>query len=265
MFIEEITVTENLEVGKGYYLLKGKAKGGVLEGKPGQFYMLKTKNKGQVLRRPISLHSINKEKKRIEFYYETLGEGTKEFASLKEGETLNIQGPLGNGFDMDHKGKKVVIVGGGMGMAPLKLLGQWLEVENEVTYILGGRNQEALEVVKVFEGIGDKQIITSDDGSIGVKGYTTDRLKEHLEKEKTDIIFSCGPHIMMEKVGEIGVENNIPTFVSLEKRMACGVKACVGCSIKTKKGMKKVCYDGPVFNFEDLIDTKTEFKGGCNG
>jgi dihydroorotate dehydrogenase electron transfer subunit len=213
--------------------------------------MLKPLDNALILRRPISIHNIDRENGILEFYYEVVGKGTKELSSLKVGDMINIQGPLGNGFSTDIKNKKIAIIGGGMGIAPLKELIKQLNKENEVIFIAGGRDKHALEIL---ENINFKNtIIVSDDGSIGEKKNTVEKLKEILKTEKIDMISTCGPHIMMEKVAEVAHENNIYCEVSLEERMGCGTGACMGCSIETTKGMKKVCKDGPVFDSKEVI------------
>ena len=263
-FLKDGKIIENKEIGTGNYLLKVKIDGMMIIPKAGQFYLLKCKNEIRILKRPISLHFVNKDEKVLEFVYKTIGEGTKEMSFYNIGETINIQGPLGTGFDVKPKNKKAVIVGGGIGLAPLKQLIHELKNENEVIFIAGGRDKEALEILENFDLGGIELMTCSDDGSCRRKALVTELLNEVLEKEKVDIIYTCGPHIMMEKVAGIAQENNTRCEVSMEERMACGVKACVGCSIKTTIGMKKVCYDGPVFdsrilavNDKDLVEDRT--------
>ena len=259
MFLEDVKIIENINIANNYYLMKVEGIEIPKHSKPGQFFMLETKDKSMVLRRPISLHNV--EGNNLEFYYEALGKGTKEFTTLKAGETMNIQGPLGNGFDIDVEDKNIVVIGGGMGMAPIKYLVKNLVNNNNVTFIGGGRNEGAIKITDRFnfENL-DKKIVT-DDGSFGIKGNTVDVLKEILKEKKVDIIYTCGPHGMMEAIGKVAQENNVRCQVSLEERMACGIKACVGCSILTKKGMQRVCHDGPVFESVDIVDVDVESTG----
>lgn len=253
--VEDAVILENKKLGEGYYLMTVKSPKIAEQAVAGQFSMLKPKNEIRILRRPISIHSINREKGEMEYYYEVLGKGTEEFSQLKEGETINIQGPLGKGFDLDMKDKHIVAVGGGLGIAPLKELLDILKKENKTVHIAGGRDKEALGILENF----DSEIETlaaTDDGSMGYKGRTTEVLEDYLKNNKVDIIYTCGPHIMMEVVARIARRNNIRCQVSLEERMACGVKACMGCSIQTTKGMQKVCHDGPVFEADEVIDVE---------
>ncbi|MGL6024880.1 MAG: dihydroorotate dehydrogenase electron transfer subunit [Cetobacterium sp.] len=264
MFLEDCKVLENYRVGEDYYLMKIESKKASQHSKAGQFFMIKVKNEIRILRRPISLHYADKDRNILEFYYEVKGGGTKEFAVLKAGDNLNIQGPLGTGFTTELKGKKCVVVGGGMGIAPTKLLIDKLKKENEVIFIAGGRSKSALNILQNLNLEGVKTYITTDDGSLGEKGNVVAVLNKILVEEKIDIVQTCGPHKMMEAVAEVSLKAGVFCEVSLEERMACGVKACVGCSIKTLAGMKKVCYDGPVFDSSIIVDINPKENTGCN-
>lgn len=267
MFLEDCKVLENRQVFGTYYLMKLKGEKSINVARAGQFYMLQCKGQGTILRRPISLHYISKKDNTIEFYYEVKGLGTVEFSQLKEGDTLNLQGPLGNGFTTDVTGKKIVVVGGGMGIAPTKLLIERLkENGNKVIFICGGRSHGAVAILKNIDTEGVETYITTDDGSCGTKGNVTIPLREILSKGGVDAVYTCGPHKMLEFVGKVAGEFGVYCEVSLEERMACGVKACVGCSILTNEGMKKVCHDGPVFDSKIIIDInpKNPLPCDCN-
>ncbi len=265
MFLEDCRVLENKQVSGSYYLMKLTNNKSVDVANAGQFFMLQCKNKATLLRRPISLHYINKETNTIEFYYEIKGEGTKEFKELKEGDTLNLQGPVGTGFDTNVEGKTIVVVGGGMGIAPMKLLIERLKAKNKVIFICGGRDSKSLEILRNMNLTGIDTLITTDDGSLGAKGNVTGPLREVLGKEEVYSVYTCGPHKMMEFVALIADEYKVNCAISLEERMACGVKACVGCSILTKDGMKKVCHDGPVFDSKIIVDANPDKVASCCG
>lgn len=254
MFLEDCKIIENKQVANSYYLMKVIGNKTVEAAKPGQFYMLQCKNGATILRRPISLHYADKEKNILEFYYEVKGAGTNEFKSLKNDDTINIQGPLGNGFSTDSENKNIVVIGGGMGIAPTKFLLETLSKNNNVFFIAGGRNADSVKILENIDLANIKSFVATDDGSVGTKGNVTIPLKEIIKNNKIDAIYTCGPHVMMLAVGKIANENNIYCELSLEERMACGVKACVGCSIMTKVGMRKVCHDGPVFDSKIIID-----------
>lgn len=263
MYLEDCIVESNIKVSEKYYLMRVKSEKMIEKTKPGQFFMLKLKNEIRILKRPISIHYVDKENKILEFYYEIKGEGTKEFSKLRKNEVINIQGALGNGFNTDIKNKKCIVIGGGMGIAPIKFLAKKLMVENEVIVLLGGRDKESIKITKNFQGMDIK--IATDDGSVGRKGDLVEYLEEILKTEKVDFIQTCGPHKMMEKVGEVAMRNSIPCEISLEARMACGVKACVGCSIKTKSGMRRVCHDGPVFMADEVVEVELNIPCSCEG
>lgn len=253
--VENAVILENRALADGYYIMRVKSTKIAEEAVAGQFSMLQPKNTIRILRRPISIHSVDKVNGEMEYYYEVLGAGTKEFATLNAGDTINIQGPLGKGFDVEIENKSVVAVGGGLGIAPLKELLVQLQDKNKVVNIAGGRNAKHLSILSSFPST-IETLTSTDDGSMGHHGTTVDVLREYLKENKVDIIYTCGPHVMMVAVARVAKEFGIRCQVSLEERMACGVKACMGCSIPTTKGMQKVCYDGPVFEAEEVIDVE---------
>ena len=151
-----------------------------------------------------------------------------------------------------------------MGIAPMKLLIESLSEKNNVIFICGGRNAESVKILENMNLEGVETIITTDDGSVGRKGNVTGPLREILSERKIDGVYTCGPHIMMEFVAKTAEEFGVYCEVSLEERMACGVKACVGCSILTNQGMKKVCHDGPVFDSRIVIDVNPKETVPCS-
>lgn len=254
MYLENCEIIENKLVAGKNYLMVLKGDKTIGQSKAGQFFMLQCKNGIFFLRRPISLHYVDKENKELEFYYEVKGQGTKDLANLKKGDVINIQGPLGHGFTTDINNKNILVVGGGMGIAPMKLLIEKLKRNNKVDFIAGGRNKEAVEILNNFSKKDYNKYVVTDDGSIGEKGNVILIMEKLLKEKKYDLVMTCGPQKMMEAVAKVSLDNSIECEISLEARMACGVKACVGCSIKTKKGMQKVCYDGPVFDAKDIVE-----------
>ena len=250
MFLEDCIIIDNIQISDDKYLLRVKSKESYKYSKAGQFFMLKSST---FLRRPISLHYIDNDV--LEFYYQVKGEGTKYLSKLKKDDTINIQGPLGNGFDTSIQNKKVLIVAGGMGIAPIKLLIEKLIANNSITLIMGGANESAIKIMQRFNTNNIELYITTDDGSVGDKCNTVDKTKEILKEKSFDIIYTCGPTIMMKGLIKVARENNIQCYASLEERMACGVNACLGCNIEIKDEnsengymLKKVCHDGPVFD-----------------
>ncbi|WP_304354584.1 dihydroorotate dehydrogenase electron transfer subunit [Brachyspira innocens] len=251
MFLEDSVVIDNIQISDDKYIIKVKSKESYKYSKAGQFFMLKSNT---FLRRPISIHYIDNDI--LEFYYQVKGEGTKYLSQLEKDDILNIQGPLGNGFDISFKDKNILLAAGGMGIAPFKLLiEKLLYNNNSMTLIMGGANETAIKIITRFDTSSIDLYITTDDGSVGDKGNTVDKTKELLKQKNFDIIYTCGPTVMMKGIVNIANENNILCYASLEERMACGVNACLGCNIEIKDNnlengytLKKVCHDGPVFD-----------------
>lgn len=220
---------------------------------PGQFVHIKVR--GFQLRRPISLCEIDREKGTIRIVFEVRGEGTEELSRLNQGELIDVMGPLGKGFTMLSPDKKVVVVGGGIGVPPMletaKHYGQ------NATAITGFRSANAVILAEDFQRIGADHILCTDDGTMGEKGFVTAALKRRLSQGTVDLICACGPHMMLKGVVELAQQFQVPCQVSLEERMGCGVGACLVCACKTVKNgeeyLSHVCKDGPVFQAEDVI------------
>ena len=219
------------------------------QAKPGQFISVYSNDSGRVLPRPISICEIDREKGALRIVYRIAGKGTAEFSSMKAGETLDILGPLGNGFPMDViKGKRVFMMGGGIGIPPMVQTAK--EAEAEVTVIAGYRNSEIF-LKEELEANGTL-VVATEDGSVGTKGNVMDAIREnHLE---ADVIFACGPTPMLRAIKAYAEEKNSPCWISMEERMACGVGACLACVCKSKEidshshvHNKRICKDGPVF------------------
>jgi len=225
----------------------------------GQFVEVKV-NDGMdpLLRRPISIHSTRGAK--VKLLYEIIGKGTQILSARKPGDFLDVIGPLGNGFEyagiVKKPGKrKNILVAGGMGVAPLVFLVEKMGLCKPLI-LIGARSKEQILCSREFNALGCKVIIATDDGSLGFKGKVTELLKEVLSEiqqaNKPENIYACGPQLMLKAVAQISCENNIASQLSLERHMACGFGACLGCVISTKSGYKRVCKDGPVFSGKEL-------------
>lgn len=219
------------------------------QAKPGQFISVYSNDSGRVLPRPISICEIDREKGALRIVYRIAGKGTKEFSGMKAGETLDILGPLGNGFPMDViKGKRIFMMGGGIGVPPMVQTAK--EAEAEVTVIAGYRNGEIFLKEELEQN--GTLVIATEDGSVGTKGNVMDAIREnHLE---ADVIFACGPTPMLRAIKTYAEENGILCYISMEEKMACGVGACLACVCKSKDvdhhshvHNKRICKDGPVF------------------
>ena len=217
----------------------------------GQFVQIAAE--GFFLRRPISICDIDKEKGTLRLVFEVRGKGTDKISELNIEQNIDMIAPLGNGFKV-LIGKKAICVGGGIGTPPMlgiaKLYGE------NARAISGFRNAGIAILQDDFKAAGAKAILCTDDGSAGIKGFVTDALKAEIEKEKPDIIYACGPMVMLKGVAAIAGQNGIECQVSLEQRMACGVGACLVCVCRTVKDGKEifshVCKDGPVFDSKEV-------------
>jgi len=234
---------------------------------PGQFVYIKCSNNNYpLLRRPMSIHRIDKEKGEICILFQTKGEGTKLLAQRHPGDYIDIIGPIGNGFFVNPKSKKVIIVGGGIGVAPLQALIEKLVSERkDVRVLIGALRKEMVLCEERIANCGAKVDVCTDDGSYMYKGFVTDLLEDAIQGGwLADQVFACGPEPMLKKVAAITVEANMPCQVSLEERMGCGIGACMTCvcKIKIKTDVaateencqyKRVCVDGPIFEASKVV------------
>ncbi|WP_346354939.1 dihydroorotate dehydrogenase electron transfer subunit [Azotosporobacter soli] len=220
---------------------------------PGQFLHLRCREIGAdpLLRRPISISDIDRAVGRLTLLYKIVGKGTALLAQLEADEWVDCMGPLGNGFAL--RGEKPLLVGGGMGLAPLVALAKAL-CPRPTEILLGGRGKEELFWTEAFASSCQNAHLTTDDGSAGLKGTVVDLLPQLLAAGGYDSVYTCGPRPMMEKIAALAKEYGIDCQVSLEEYMACGVGACLACSCaKTNGGRAKICLDGPVFDAEEVF------------
>ncbi|MDM8534686.1 dihydroorotate dehydrogenase electron transfer subunit [Clostridiaceae bacterium HSG29] len=212
---------------------------------PGQFFMIKNVELHPLLNRPISVSSYNETE--IEFGIKIVGTGTENFSKLRVDDEIFLMGALGNGFDLKKEYKKVLLVGGGIGVEPLKGAAMELNKMGIFTKMFLGFNNECFDI-DIFKKIANEVITFSEaENKADFIGYPTDILNDELSKSDYDAVFTCGPKILMKKVNEISKANNVETQLLLEERMACGIGACLGCTCETVNGYKKVCEDGPMF------------------
>lgn len=221
------------------------------EMRPGQFVQLKSPAANDTfLRLPISINFVDESANQLWLLVQMIGEGTKALASLREGDTLNLVLPLGNGFSVDSAQGEVLLVGGGVGIAPMLHTGKVLcDKGITPTFLLGARSASGVLERKLFEKLGPL-FITTEDGSQGEKGFVTQH--SILSQKRFDKIMVCGPKPMMVAVARYAANKQIDCEVSLENMMACGLGACLCCVEKTVKGNVCVCTEGPVFNINQL-------------
>ena len=251
-YVLDMMVVSNEKLGDKHILTKLTTREPLPEMRPGQFAEVRVDNSpATFLRRPISLHYVDREKNELWLLIQLVGEGTRKLASLKSGDTLNLVLPLGNGFSRPAENQKnLLLVGGGVGIAPLLQLGSELKREGYCpTFLLGARSGKDLLQMQEFEKVG-RVLVTTEDGTLGEKGFVTNH--SVLEEETFDKIYSCGPTPMMKAVASFAKKNSVECEVSLENKMACGLGACLCCVTETQHGHKCVCSDGPVFNINEL-------------
>ncbi len=221
--------------------------------KPGQFVMVYPANASTILPRPISICEVCEDMLRL--VYRVQGKGTREFSLYKEGESVKVLGPIGNGFPVEEgRGKKSILIGGGIGVPPILELAKALKGE-DITILAGYRNSDMF-LNEDFKKQAPLEIAT-EDGSVGVKGNVMDVIRE--KNLKCDVIFACGPMPMLRAIKKYAEETGIKAYISLEERMACGVGACLGCVCKTTKkdehshvNNARVCTEGPVFEAREV-------------
>lgn len=223
---------------------------------PGQFVEVQLPS--FFLRRPISVcdaETVEKDGQEmtlLTLIYKVVGGGTKEMSQLPHGTKLDLLAPLGNGYDLSRAGEHPLLIGGGVGIPPLYLLARQLRVAGKNVQVVLGFNT-ALEAfyIREFEALGCVVYVSTADGSLGTKGFVTDVIPRILEqKDGTPYYYACGPLPMLRQVVRLLGTNG---EISMEERMGCGFGVCMGCSIQTKSGAKRVCTDGPVFKAGELL------------
>lgn len=252
-YVLDLTVTSSMRPHERYVLLKLTHEDPLPEMMPGQFAELKVEGSPTTfLRRPISINYVDREQNEVWFLIQMIGDGTRKLAELKPGDRLNAVMPLGNSFTLPvSKNECMLLVGGGVGTAPMLYLGKrMVDVGLRPSFLLGARSAKDLLEVELFEQLGDVYL-TTEDGSAGEKGFVTQH--SVLSRQKFDRIATCGPKPMMMAVAKYAHAVGAICEVSLENTMACGVGACLCCVENTKEGHLCVCKEGPVFNIDRLL------------
>ena len=255
--LHKATILTHKSAGRGYYRLVLRVPEAAAAALPGQFVMLRvSETLDPLLARPFGVSSVPS-KSSIEIVYRVVGRGTTLLTGTEPGHALNLLGPLGKGFPMPAKGMTPVLVAGGSGFPPLYFLSQ--RAGSRAHLFIGSKNKECLPpsgIIKSFKDTVLKMHIATEDGSMGTRGMTTDILNEFLTnmEQKTHLVlYACGPHSMLAAVSRIAAEHSMPCYVSMEERMACGLGACMGCSIPMLAGgYKRACKEGPVFDAREI-------------
>lgn len=218
---------------------------------PGQFVQLDCGSDFLTLRRPFSVFLVEDEA--LEILYQIVGKGTEALSQVQPESDLQVLGPLGKGWPIEENAKRALLVAGGIGIAPLGGLIPLLEEAGcEVDLAQGAQSEDKVLARDYFLARNCTYTLCTDDGSAGLKGFVTTPVQELISKHSYDVAYVCGPEAMIRNVVPLLREKGIKTYVSLERRMACGLGACLSCSIKTKKSPKQVCKAGPVFDAERI-------------
>ena len=249
---ETALIKEQREIAPGIFSLWLQTEHIAEEARPGQFVSVYCHDESRLLPRPISICEIDKENGRLRVVYRVTGPktGTEEFSKLKAGDIIPVIGPLGNGFPYEKaEGKKVFLMGGGIGVPPILELAKQMDCEKK-QIVVGYRDAQTF-LKEEFEQNGELYIST-EDGSVGTKGNVMDAIRENALE--ADMIYACGPTPMLRAIKQYAEENGIECYISLEERMACGIGACLACVCKSKEkdahsnvNNKRICKDGPVF------------------
>lgn len=251
---EKVVITKVSNLATDIYELWFKSKDMAKAAKPGQFVSLYSNDGSKLLPRPISICGISGDELRIVYRVTGKKTGTEEFSKMTVGQEINVQGPLGNGYDVNapYATKKAIIFGGGIGIPPMLELAKQLKGEKEI--VLGYRDELFLN--EEFEAYGNVTIAT-ESGSCGTKGNVLDAVRENAISG--EVIFACGPTPMLRAIKAYAEANNIECYISLEEKMACGIGACLACVCKTKEkdehsrvNNTRICKEGPVFNAKEV-------------
>lgn len=254
-------IAENRQLNRDYNLLTFIPSGGSEEPEPGQFFMIGRCMERTPLRdlydpflkRPFSIFRITPAGCQI--LYRIKGKGTSALRDAGEGTFLDVIGPLGNPYPMPEGVDIPLIVAGGIGIASLMFLAERLAGRAYIFY--GARTGDELLFMDDLRGYAKRLFISTDDGSIGEKGTTIDVLNDFLTRRSSPVtrylIYACGPGQMLKAISETSRKRGITAYISVEENMACGVGACLGCAVKTARGYKRVCSEGPVFDANEIV------------
>ena len=261
MYCRRVQLLSKEKISERYFRIAFECEEISREARPGQFLMVRLMSPSweYLLSRPFSFCIV--EGSRIELFFEAIGKGTRILSQAEIGAILEILGPLGKGFDAELASRPI-LVGGGMGIAPLPFLASEMAKKGraaDITVLLGARTASALCLGDVFLGLGTTVRVATDDGTEGHRGPVTDLLQQELQSGRNDdpAVYACGPKAMLKAVAELTREHAVPCQLSVEERMACGVGACMVCATSTRdehgnQHFKRVCLDGPVFDAREL-------------
>lgn len=251
-FIHDFEVTHNHHITNDYFAIYLKCPVNLPQILPGQFAEVHVTNSNTTyLRRPFSIYDVDYDKNELSLLIKSIGDGTAALSKLKAGDTLNLIYPLGNTFSLPL-GEKALLIGGGVGIAPMLLLAKLLHSKGyKPDVLIGGRTSSDIIEPEKYKPFGEV-FITTDDGSAGEKGMVTQHSLFPEKVKEYSILYACGPDPMMKAVARLAASYEIPCEISLENTMACGIGACLCCVVETVDGNKTTCIEGPVFDTRKL-------------
>lgn len=262
IFEEKASIIQNDQVDSSLYIMSLEAPLIAENFAPGQFVHAKIPGmEGHILRRPFSLYAASKASGIIEILYQVVGFGSDHMTTLKQGDILDLLGPIGTPWNPPVDAKTALLVAGGVGAAPLYMLADQLTSSGvQVEVIMGAQTEKSLvchgryrQLLNEKGGTASAVRCATDDGSFGHAGFCTTLVEEDLQSKTYDYAAVCGPEIMMQIVSRTLLEAAIPCEVSFEKRMACGIGACLSCVVETTEGKQRACVDGPVFDARKVV------------
>lgn len=249
--ISDLKVIGNRRLNNDFIIIELSGEQKLPEMKPGQFVQVKVEGSPEIfLRRPLSIHDVDYGTNTFKLLIQLVGNGTRQLSTLRNGDYLDIIYPLGNSFTLPFEGEKILLVGGGCGIAPLLFLAKTLKKNgHSPDILLGFRNKDRIIEYEQYLEVG-KVFLTTEDGSVGEKGFVTDHsvLSDNVYRR----VYCCGPEMMMRSVASWARKHDTICEVSIENLMACGIGVCLCCVVDTVKGHLCTCIDGPVFNINDL-------------
>lgn len=258
---EKAPILANRQVGPNLYLMEVSAPAIAATAQPGQFVHVRVPGmEAHILRRPLGIYACDPDRGTFDMLYQVVGFGTEAMTGLVPGDEVEAIGPVGRGWTVPDGARRALIVGGGVGAAPLYMLTRELCAQGvEVRAVLGSQASAMLVFNERYEqALGCPPLCSTDDGSFGHAGFCTPLVEQALaeaaaEGRPFDYVACCGPEPLMRIVAELAADAGVLCQVSLEKRMACGVGACLSCVVDTIHGKRRACVDGPVFDAEEVL------------
>lgn len=251
--VTDLLLIENKQLSKDNFLLILQSPNPLSDILPGQFLNVEIKEASEIfLRRPFSVFDVDQQNQTISLLVKILGRGSKKLTEARIGQKISVIFPLGKSFTKPEKSDKILLIGGGSGVAPMLFLAKCCGLNPEqVSILIGARSESDHVDISAYQSFGNFYF-TTEDGSVGEKGYVTNHSVFVGQLTQYSKIYTCGPDLMMKAVGRKAIEESIFCEVSLENMMACGFGVCLCCVEDTRAGHKCVCTDGPVFNVNDL-------------